>query len=206
MRGVSQRFNPLTEQLVAVVAAGTVAALSWQLGYQPGARACRNDRAQAKTLTDRLAQTEAMVQAAGGQAAWIERQQQALARLRAAAPSQSRLPELLNRLVETMRGGGLQVVNVVQGTLVPLQQDGQPIQIAGTPYSQLPVTVTAEGRFHMLLTALERLTGRAFPGTVRIDQAELRLKEPTGMTLVATVQLLLPLAGVAPAASEVSVP
>lgn len=191
MRGV----GPGILEAAVVLIAGSLVAASWQWGYQAAARAYWRDRGQMALLTERISQVHAMVQAAGGEAAWLSRQQQRLVALKARFPQQAQVPQLLNTLIDGLKAGEMKLVNVTQGNLEPVQEGGTPLVVEGVPYHRLPVTVTGEGRYLAVLATLERLTGDAFPGVVGIGHVELRLKEPTGSKLDATLQLFLYVSG-----------
>jgi len=170
-------------------------AASWQWGYQAAARGYQRDRSQMALLRERIATVNTMVQAAGGEAAWLSRQHQRLAALQARFPGEAQVPHLLNTLVEGLKAGEMKLVNVTQGNLEPVQDGGTPLVVEGVPYYRLPVTVTGEGRYLAVLAALERLTGDTFPGVVGIGHVELHLKEPTSSTLDAALQLFLYVSG-----------
>ncbi len=186
---------------VAVVASVAIAMLSWQMGYVPAQRAHARHLEQQAALTEHIAQWEAILQAAGGQAAWMAHQQQRLQALNARFPQQAHLPQLLNALVESLKGGELKLINVTQGNLEAVQVDGQPLVIDNKRCYRLPVAVTAEGRYHALRAALERLTGEPFPGIVTVAQIDLRSQEETGSRLAATLQLYLYVIGASSGAS-----
>ena len=176
---------------MAVAASAAVAMLSWRMGYVPARRAHQQHVQQQRALEERIAQWEAILQAAGGQPAWTAREQQRLEALNAQFPPQTHLPQLLNALVESLKSGELKLINVTQGNLEAVQVGGQPLVLDGKPCYRLPVTVTAEGRYHALRSALQRLSGEGFPGMVSIAQLDLRSQEQTGNRLAATLQLYL---------------
>ena len=178
-------------QAGAVLLAGAVVVLSWQAGYRPAARAYQRDRARAMTLKDRIAQAEAMVRPSGGEAAWLARHRQELERLKAAFPRQSQLPQLLNTLVDTLKASGLELRDIAQGHLEPVQKQDQPLLIDGTPCHRLPVTVTVDGTYHTVVATVQRITGEGFPGVVALGGVELRRTPLTEDTLSATLRLLL---------------
>ena len=184
-------FSPLIRQGCAVLIAGMVAALSWLFGYEPSVRRYVRDRQQVGALTTRIAQWEAVVQASGGETAWLARNQQRLTQLRERFPQQTQLPQLLNALVEALKAGEMKLLNVTQGNVEPMQEAGNPIRINGRVCYRLPVTVTAEGRYHVIREAIERVSSEAFPAVVSLEQVELRLKEATTAKLDVTLYLYL---------------
>lgn len=189
------RLDPRASQGAAVVAAALAAVVSWQWGYQPAVRAFGRDRERIAATTARLRDVESMVQAAGGQRAWRASYEQRLARLTARLPQPSQLPALLNALVDGLKAADVKLLNVEQGNMEPVRDGQQPLLFQGNPCYQLPVTVTAEGRFSEVLAALERLTGEAFPSAVSLEQADLRIKDAATVTLGATLKLNLYVVG-----------
>ena len=179
----------------ALVAALVLILLSWQRGYQAAVQAFTHDQARVAALNGHIAEIETLVQSAGGQAPWLAEYEQRLAALKAKFPAQAELPQLLNALVETLKAGEIQLLNVAQGNLEPLRQGEAPLLIEGAAGYRLPVTITAEARYHTLLDALERLTGGEFPCLVSLGQVELRRKDAVGARLDATVQLYLYVTG-----------
>lgn len=191
MRGV----GPGIVEAAAVLMAGILVAASWQWGYRAAARGYRRDLSQMALLTERISTINAMVQAAGGEAAWLARQHQRLAALKARFPEQAQVPQLLNTLIDGLKAGEMKLVNVTQGNLEPVQAGGTPLVVEGAPYHRLPVTVTGEGRYLAVLATLERLTSDTFPGIVGIGHVELRLKDVASSRLDATLQLFLYVSG-----------
>ena len=173
-------IDPRISQGVAVLMAGLVTVGSWRWGYQPAVRAYRQDQQQVAALSTRLAQVEAMVQAAGGVETWRTHNLQRLTALKNRFPPQAQLPQLLNALVDTVKMGEVKLLNVSQGNVEPVQDDGQPVLVEGQACYRLPVTVTAEGRYHAMVQALERITAETFPSMISIEQADFRLKDPLG--------------------------
>ena len=188
-------FDPLLTQCGAVLAAAIVAALSWQYGYAPALRAYGRDRQQAAVLRQRIAEWEAVVTAFGGETAWLTHHQQRLDRLRGRFPQQSQVPDLLNTLVDTLKAGEMKLLDVTRGNLEPVQEAGTPLLLGGAPCYRLPVTVMAEGRYHALRGVMERLASESFPVLIGVEQAELRLKDPTSGKLDMTIQLYLYVTG-----------
>ncbi len=186
--------NPLVRQLLLVASAAVLVVVVWTRGYQPAHRAAVRDRTRATELAGRVAETEAMLLAAGGEAAWLAQHQKELVRLKTRFPHQDQLPQLFNRLIETVKTGELKLVNVVQGNPEPVEDAGQPVLMEGVPSYRLPVTVTIEGRYHKIVAALEQLTGPTFPGVVGIQQVEFQVREPTPQ-LDATLTLHLYVTG-----------
>jgi len=193
-----KRLNPLMAQGSAAVAAIAVMMASWQWGYQAAARAYTKDLHRVTTLKEQLAQVEAMVQATGGEAAWRTHSERRLSRLKARVPQQSQLPQLLNTLVETLKAGEIKVLNVEQGNLEPVREADAPLLIDGAPCYRLSVTVTAEGRYHAVREALERISAESFPCLLSVDHVDLLLQDPAGSRLAATVRLYLYVVGTSP--------
>ena len=190
------RLDPRASQGAAVFAAAMVAIVSWQWGYQLTVRACMRDRERIATLTARLRDVESMVQAAGGAEAWRSSHEQQLRQLTTRLPHPSQLPALLNALVDGLKAADVKLLNVEQANM-EAAHDGQqqPILFQGLPCFQLPVTVTAEGRFSEVLAALERLTGEMFPSVLSIEQVELRIKDASTAKLGATLKVNLYVVG-----------
>lgn len=184
-------MDPRLSQGLAVLAAGILTVMSWRWGYDPAVRAFRQDRQQLETLSAQLAQVDAMVQASGGMDAWHTHHLERLALLMQRFPPQAQLPQLLNALVETLKMGEVRLLNVSQGNVETVQAAGQPVLVNGQPCYRLPVTVTAEGRYHPLVEALDRIMAETFPSVVGIEQAEFTLKDPRSAQLAATVRLYL---------------
>lgn len=184
-------IDPRLSQGLAVFAAGVVAATSWRWGYQPAVRAYRQDQQHVESLSARVGQVEAMVQAAGGMEAWHAHHLKRLEFLRTRFPPPAQVPQLLNALVETVKVGDVKLLNVSQGNVEAVQDAGQPLLVGGQPCYRLPVTVTAEGRYHLLVQALDRITAETFPSVVGIERAEFRLKDPLSAQLTATLRLSL---------------
>ncbi len=169
----------------------TVLLFSWQSGYRATTRAYWHAHQQTSQLTGRLAEVEAMVQGQGGEAAWSAQQQQHLTALQTRFPRQGALPQLLNALVDTVKSGNLKLLNVTQGKLEPVRMAEQIVQIGGAPCSRLPVTVNAEGRYHDIVMVVERLTSETFPAAVSVEDVDIGLKTPTGVTLNVTIRASL---------------
>ena len=190
--------DPRLTQTAKVLLAGVVVWGSWQYGYQAVVRTYAKDRTELATLTTRLGQLESLVQAAGGEAAWLTRNQQRLATLKGKFPSQTQVPQVLNALVETLKAGEIRLSNVSQGNVEPVEEAGQPLLIEEQPCYRLAVTVTAEGRYQAVLDALGRLAADPFPSLAALEQVELRRKELSGAKLDAILQLRLYFVGSAP--------
>ena len=173
------------------VVTGVVTVASWSYGYQPLARAVRQDRSRVQTMKRQVEQLDAMVQAAGGEAAWLSRHQQQLAQLRSRWPDQAQLPQLLNAFVDQLKSHGGKLLNVSQGNVEPVQANEQPVLIEGVPCDRLPVTVTVESRYLVLLGALEPLLNDTFPVLITLDRLELRTKGDAGSLLEAVLQFSL---------------
>lgn len=187
--------DPRLSQGFAVLASGALAVMSWTWGYQPAVRAVGQDRQQAELLRAQLSQVEAMVQTSGGMETWHAHHLKRLETLKHRFPPQAQLPQLLNTLVDTVKMGEVKLVNVSQGNVEPVKDAEQPLLLDGQPCYRLPVTVTAEGRYHALVQALERLMAETFPSVVSLQQADLQLKDPQGAQLAATLQLYLYVVG-----------
>ena len=188
-------FDPVLTQCGAVLASAIVAVLSWQYGYAPALQADGRDRQQAAVLRQRISKWETVVTAFGGETAWLTHHQQRLDQLRGRFPPQSRLPDLLNTLVETLKANEMKLLDLTQGNLEPVQEAGAPLLLGGTPRYRLPITVTAEGRYHAVRAAIERLTSEGFPVLVGIEQAEFRLKDPVSGKLDVKLQFSLYVTG-----------
>ena len=180
-------------------AAAIATFLSWQYGYEGSARAYRRDAVKAAALQETVSQLETMVQTAGGPVAWLVKTQQRISQMKDRFPGQAQLPEMINRLVDTVKAGAIQLTDVSQGNLEPAVTGGQPVIVDGRSCVHLPVTLTMEGRYHDLIAAVSRLTEPPFPGLVSIEQVELRRKDAESPVLVATVQVHLYLLAGAPA-------
>ncbi|MBI4003439.1 MAG: type II secretion system protein M [Candidatus Omnitrophica bacterium] len=188
-------IDPRLSQSLAVLAAACMVMVSWWWGYQPAVRAVRQDRQQAEVLRAQLAQVEAMVQTSGGIEVWHAHHLKRLDTLKHRFPPQAHLPQLLNTLVDTVKMGEVKLVNVSQGNVEPVTDAEQPLLVDGQPCYRLPVTLTAEGRYHAIVQALERLMAETFPSVVGLQYAELQLKDPQGVQLAATLQLYLYVVG-----------
>ena len=188
-------MDPHLRQAARVLAVAVVLWWSWQRGYQAVVHAYARDRAELATLTRRLSQLEALVQAEGGEAAWLSRNQQRLAVLKGKFPSQTQVPQLLNALVDALKTGEIRLLNVSQGNLEPVEESGGPLLIDGAPCYRLAVAITAEGRYYSVLDALERLTADSFPALVTLERVDLTRKEALGARLDTTLQLHLYVVG-----------
>ena len=188
-------MDPRLSQGVAVIAAVAIVVLSWQCGYQPAVRAYRRDRQQMAAMITRLAHVDVMVQAAGDMEIWRTRSLQRLATLKSRLPPSSQLPHLLNALVDGVKTQDVKLIDVSQGNVEPVQDGEQPVLVDGQPCARLPVTVTAEGRYHALVQVMQRIMTEAFPSLVGIEQAEFRLNDPVGSQLALTLHLYLYVVG-----------
>jgi len=184
-------LDPRASQGTAVLAAAIAVVMSWQWGYQPAGRAFTRDRERVTTMTARLRDVESMVQAAGGQDAWRASQTQRLALLKARLPQPSQLPALLNALVDGLKVGDVKLLNMEQGNMEAAHEGEQPLLFRGVPCFQLPVTITAEGRFSEVLALLERLTSDTFPSVLSLERVDLRMRDVTTATLGATLNVNL---------------
>ena len=186
----------LSYGLRAATAAVAIAG-SWQYGYQPAARRSQSDAAQLTVLAQQLTQVTAMVQQAGGEAAWLTRHQQRLEQLRTKFARPDQMPQLLNALVDALQTGKLHVVNVTQGALEPVRYGESPLLIDGLPCARLPVTIAAEGRYHVLIDALDQLAREAFPAVVSLGQMELRANgaDAGGAKVTANVRVFIYVVG-----------
>ena len=187
--------DPRISQSAAVVAAGAIVVASWLWGYQPAVRAVGQDRQQVERLRAQLSQVDAMVQTSGGVEAWHAHHLKRLDTLKHRFPPQAQLPQLLNTLMDTVKMSEVKLLNVSQGNVELVRDAEQPVLVDGQPCYRLPVTVTAEGRYHAIVQALERVMAETFPSVVSLQQAELQLKDPQGAVLAATLQLYLYVVG-----------
>ena len=188
-------MDPRLSQGLAVLASGAIVVVSWTLGYEPAVRAYRQDRQQVEALGAQLAHVEAMVQTAGGMETWHAHHVKRLQTLKQRFPPQSQLPQLLNALSDTVKMGKVKLLNVSQGNVEPVLDAEQPVLVEDQPCYRLPVTVTAEGRYHAIVQAMERLAAETFPSVVSVQQVELQLKDSQGSVLAATVKLYLYVVG-----------
>ena len=182
-------LDPRLSQGLAVVIAGIACVLSWRFGYHRAVHRFRQDRVQVAALTARIAQIDVVMQRAGGTAKWLADNQRRLATLRAKFPQHEQMPQLLNALVDALKTGEVDLVNMTQGNLERVQANNAPLLIDGTPCYRLPVTMITEGRYHAVLAALERLMDETFPTVVSIEQVDFHLKDAAGATLEATLHL-----------------
>jgi hypothetical protein len=195
MRG---RLDPRLPPGLAILAAGAALIFSWQYGYVASVRAARTDREAAAELNGRLAEVDAMLLSSGGRAAWTAQRDAELAARRARIPEQQQLPQLLNQLVDALKAGELQLLDVAQGNLQPVLDTP-----AGTAFQRLPVAVTAEGAFTAVVAALERLGSEAFPYLLRVDAVDLKRRPGDAPLLQATLTLSVFVAGAPPAPGAV---
>ncbi len=178
-----------------MAAAALAVWLSWRVGYHPIDAAYQRRRLRVAQLTQQLGAFDALVQESGGAAAWQQQQEGQLATLRAQFPQQAQLPEVINGLVNGFKTSDVKLLDVSQGNLEPVEHDGTPVLIDGHPCQQLPVAITAEGRYHALIGVLERFSASAVPGLIRVEQLELALKDPTSATLTAVMRVSVYLIG-----------
>jgi hypothetical protein len=184
-------LDPRASQGTAVLAAAIAVVMSWQWGYQSAGRAFTRDHERVTTMTARLRDVESMVQTAGGQDAWRASQARRLALLKARLPQPSQLPALLNALVDGLKVGDVKLLNMEQGNMEAAHEGEQPLLFQGVPCFQLPVTITAEGRFSEVLALLERLTSDTFPSVLSLERVDLRMRDVTATTLGATLKVNL---------------
>jgi hypothetical protein len=188
--------NPWLSQGLGILAAVVALALCWSRAYQPITQAYRRHQQAVSALQSQLRQLETELNAAGGQAMWWQRQQQKLTDLKLRFPDHQQLPELISRLIATVGDSGLRLVNVAQGNLELVQAHGAPVQIRNAPCYQVGVTVQAEGRFHAVVAAVERLTDERFPVVVAVRQVELAVKETSETAVLsALIELQLYVVG-----------
>ena len=185
-------------QLGGVLLAALLLVMSWQRGFRQTVDRMAQDQRRVAVLTDQLARWQAAFQSAGGQAAWMARAQRQLAQQAGKFPQQAQVPQVLNTLVEAFKDGETKLVNVGQGNLEPVQDEGVALRFDGVPCYRLPITVEVEGRYHAIRQALERLTGEAFPAVVSIGRVELRLKDAANLQLQATIRLVVYVIGTTP--------
>lgn len=188
-------LDPRASQGTAVLAAAIAMVLSWQWGYQPAVRAFARDRDRVTTITARLRDVESMTQAGGGADVWRASQARRLALLKARLPQPSQLPALLNALVDGLKVDDVKLLNVEQGNMEAAQEGEQPLLFQGVPCFQLPVTITAEGRFSEILAVLERLTADTFPSVLSLERVDLRMRDVITATLGATLKVNLYVVG-----------
>ena len=174
---------------------------SWQLGYAPVQRANEQGRRERTQLSEEIAKVEAIVQQEGTMAAWLTARQQQLSQFQRRVPEPAQLPMLLNTIVDTVKNGELKLINVEQGNLEPVPDGAATLTLEGRSCYRLPVIVTAEGRYHAVLGALDQLTSERFPLVVGLERVEMRIQDPLGATLSAILHLSLYVAGPPPAAS-----
>ena len=182
-------IDPRLSRGGVVALTGLLAFVSWHAGYEPTARRDARDRLRVSQLSQQIAETEQMVQVDGGTATWLSHHRERVAHLQARLPHQEQVPQLLNTLVETFKATELHVLNVSQGNLEPVSGTGTSPTLEGHVCARLPVTVTVEGRYPVLLAVLEQLTRDTFPALVTIEGVECRLKEAGGALLAVTLQL-----------------
>jgi len=173
--------------LLAVI----VVSASWQWGYRPARAAPRAAGERLAQLSDQIAAVNEMVRGSGGQAAWLAEQERRRSDVRGRFRGQAEIPQLLSTLVDTLGAGEITLQSVTQGNLAAVQEGERPVLIDGVPCFRLPVTVIAEGRYHAVRAALERVMLEPFPGVVGLQEAVLRLQGTTGSTLEATLVLSL---------------
>ncbi|MDP3702820.1 MAG: hypothetical protein Q8R78_00305 [Candidatus Omnitrophota bacterium] len=188
-------MDPRLSQGLAVLTTAAITVASWIWAYQPTVRGYRANQQQMEMLSSRVAAVDAMVQAAGGVDPWRTQHLPELARLKSRFASQDQIPHALNTLVETIKVDEVKLLNVSQGNVEAVHDGGQPVLVDGQPCARLPVTVTAEGRYHTLVQVMQRIMTEAFPSLVSIEQAEFRLKEPVGAQLALTLRLYLYVVG-----------
>ena len=188
-------IDPRLSRGAVMALTGCLALVSWHAGYAPASRRDARDGLRVSRLSQQITQTEQMVQADGGTATWLAHHQERFAHLQARLPRQEQVPQLLNTLVETFKATELHVLNVSQGNLEPVPNASTSSALERQTCARLPVTVTAEGRYPVLLAVLEHLTRDTFPAVVTIEGAECRLKEAGGALLAITVQLDLYVVG-----------
>ena len=189
LRVVMKLADPRLTQGLATLIAAMACGSSWQWGLQPIVRSYRADQARMIQLKTRIAQYDTLLQAAGGQEAWLARHRERLAHVQARLPDQAQLPQLLNTLVDALKRSDLTLVDVTQDRVEMVGGSVKPLLIQGAICYRLPVTIEMEGRYQVLLSAMERLTQEDFPALVSIDQGSLHLKESAGSKLRASIRL-----------------
>jgi len=182
-------------RLVSAAAVGVLAGLVGVSALGPSSRMraeLRGIRQSLARTQERLWQLQRLLEEAGGQAAWVTQQEQRLEAMRQRLPVSSQVPVLLDALLGSLGSAQVQLVDVAQGNLEPVVgPDGQPVRIDEAACLGLPVTLRVTGRFHALAGLLQQVTGSGFPCVVKVEHVHLALKDPTTMSLNATVQLVL---------------
>jgi len=184
-------MTPVQSRGLLVGAAGLLCLISWKAGYQPALQLNQREVRHIKELRHHLTDVETIVSSAGGISAWLHLNGQRLARFRERVPQEAQLPQLLNRLVEQLKMSDLRVRNVTQGNLEPVQDGGTPLLIDGLPCVRLPLTITAEGRYLVLLRMMEQLTSESFPAVVSLQQVTLQRKQESNAVLDIVLNLSL---------------
>ena len=184
--------DPRVMAAVTLAAASVLAVVSWQFGYQPAVRSLRAVRERVVTTSEDVSGVEAMVAAAGGEAAWLTRQHARLEVLQHRLPSSREMPRVLDAVLEQVAQSNLRLVNVAQGNPEPaLDASGQQLTLNQAQCLRLPVTITVEGRFSGVLECLSRWLDPSFRALVRIDRLQVRLRDPLTGQLTADLQLRL---------------
>ncbi len=194
--------DPRVRHLAVLAAVGALAFGSWSWGYAPAKAAMKRE---VQTLQSRRAQVdllEATVAGGGGLDAWLEAHQARVAARTGRLSSRDQLPQLLDTLVNGLKSGPARFVNLTQGSLEPVQHDGQPLLVEGAPCLRLPVTVTMEGRYHDVLKTLSRLMDAEFPSLVTLGPIQFARQAPTEPVLSATAQLSVHVLARGPAATD----
>jgi Tfp pilus assembly protein PilO len=175
---------------LAVVVVGIL--LSWLLAYRPVRQTLVAERSRLAAWRQEVEQTEVMIEAAGGEAAWMARQQARLSAIARQLPSSRQMPEVLDQLLNQVAASRLTVRNVTQGNLEPVTDaQGQPLRLEEAACLSLPVTVTAEGTFHQALEFLDRITTEEAAMLITVQHVDLRRTQGADATLALSVQLAL---------------
>ena len=184
--------DPRVSHAAVLVLAGAVVVASWQTQYVAQHRQLRQARERWMSLRQQVEATEQLLQAAGGQAAWIAQSQAQLNTLTQRIPRSGSLPQLLDEVLRRAAQAKMKLVNVSQGNLEPVRDtQQQPIAVGQAPCLSLPVTVTFEGGFRGVVAFLEQVVDPTFPGLVTVDQARLTVNDSETGRLTASVQLVL---------------
>lgn len=167
-------------------------AVSWLAQYQPASRTLRELRERLSQLREQVDHTEQLLDREGGEGAWAEQQQQALAEMKRRLPSGRQIPLLLDQLLERVADAKLGLGNVSQGNLEPaIDAQGQAVALEGVACLRLPVALTVKGRFHSVRALLEELAGSGFPCVVHVRRLRITSVDSPEATVHATVELLL---------------
>lgn len=165
---------------------------SWQFLYLPASQRLVMARNRLSGLSQQVEQLDAMLAQAGGDAAWLARQQEVLGELERRLPPSREVPGLLNRLLEQASASNLTVVDVNQGNLEPATDaEGAPVLMGEVPCLALPVTVTADGSFRNAVAFLEEMNGAGLDALVAVKSVRMKTHSPLNATLRMSFQVVL---------------